>query len=150
MLNAYYLYRIAHQLYLWKVPFLPKILKLLIFLIYNSSIPYQAKIGKGTRFAYGGIGVVLHKRTVIGKNCIIGTNVTIGGKSGYEKIPDIGDNVYIATGAKILGPISIGNNVTIGANAVVLQNIPDNAVVAGVPAKIIKILNESQIKNYKR
>lgn len=54
-------------------------------------------------------------------------------------MPIIGNNVYIATGAKILGPIKIGNNVTIGANSVVIKDVPDNMVVAGVPAKIINI-----------
>jgi serine O-acetyltransferase len=95
-------------------------------------------ISKGTRFAYSGIGVVLHKRAKIGAHCVIGTNVTVGGKSGYYEVPIIGDNVYIATGAKVLGPIAIGNNVTIGANAVVINSVPDNAIVAGIPAKIIK------------
>ena len=114
------------------------ILLILIFLIYNSSVPYQAKIGKGSHFGYGGIGVVIHKNSVIGKNCQLGTNITIGGKSGHPEVPIIGDDVYLATGCKILGPIKIGNNVTVGANAVVLINVPDNSVVAGVPAKIIK------------
>jgi len=149
MLNAYHLYRIAHQLYKWKIPFLPKLIKLLIFLLYNSSIPYEAKLGKGTRFGYGGIGVVLHKRTVMGRNCMIGSNVTVGGKSGLYEVPVFGDNVYIATGAKILGPIKIGNNVTIGANAVVISDVPDNAVVAGVPARIIRIDSEAAAQNKK-
>lgn len=138
MINAYFFYRISHKLFNWKIPLIPSLIKLFCFLIYNSSIPFQCKIGKGTKFAYGGIGVVLHKRTVIGNNCVIGTNVTIGGKSGHYEVPTIGDNVYIATGAKILGPIKIGNNVTIGANAVVINEVPDNVIVAGVPAKIIK------------
>ncbi|NKI26849.1 serine acetyltransferase [Arenibacter sp. 6A1] len=139
MINAYKLYQFSNFLYKKKIPFLPKIIKLLIFLIYNSSIPYQASIGKGTTFGYGGIAVVIHKRAVIGDNCIIGTSVTIGGKSGHLKVPIIGDNVYIATGAKVLGPIKIGNNVIIGANSVVIKDVPDFAVVAGIPARIIKI-----------
>ena len=146
MLNAYHLYFIAHRLYQWKIPLLPKFIKLLIFLIYNSSIPYEAKLGKGTRFGYGGIGVVIHKRTIMGKNCMVGSNVTIGGRSGYYQVPIIGDNVYIATGAKVLGPITIGNNVIIGANAVVIDNVPDNAVVAGVPARIIRIQEKNAAK----
>jgi serine O-acetyltransferase len=142
MLNAYKLYILSHKLYKNKIPIIPKIIKFIIFIIYNSSIPYQAIIGKGTRFGYGGIGVVIHKRTIIGKNCNIGSNVTIGGKSGLYNVPKIGDNVYISTGAKILGSIVIGNNAVIGANAVVIKNVPNNAVVAGVPAKIIKFKNE--------
>lgn len=85
--------------------------------------------------------MVLHKRTVIGKQTTIGTQVTVGGRSGHYEVPVIGNHVYIATGAKILGPVVIGNNVTIGANAVVIEDVPDGAVVAGVPAKIIKTKN---------
>jgi len=121
-----------------KIPFLPFLIKFIIFIIYNCNIPYECILGKGTRFAYSGIGVVLHKRTRMGKNCMIGTQVTVGGKSGHFEVPVIGDNVYLATGAKILGPIKIGNNVTVGANAVVIKDVPDNCVVAGIPAKIIK------------
>lgn len=142
MLNAYYLYKLSHQLYKWHIPIVPKLIKLLCFLLYNSSIPYQCEIKEGTRFGYGGIGVVLHKRVSIGRHCTIGTNVTIGGKSKHYEVPKIGDNVYIATGAKVLGPITIGNNVTIGANAVVINDVPDNAIVAGIPAKIIKYQSE--------
>ncbi|WP_229724517.1 serine O-acetyltransferase [Winogradskyella forsetii] len=118
-------------------------MKLIIFLVYNSSVPYEANIGKGSHFAYGGIGVIIHKKAEIGKNCQIGSNVTIGGKSGHPQVPIIGDNVYLATGCKVLGPIRIGNNVTIGANAVVIKNVPDNAIVAGIPAKIIRIKDEN-------
>jgi len=143
MINAYYLYKMSNVLFNWNVPIIPKILKGFIFIIYNSSIPYQCVIGENTFFGYGGIGVVIHKRTIIGKNCMIGANVTIGGKSGKKEVPSIGNNVSISTGAKILGPIKIGNNVIIGANSVVLNDIPDNSVVVGIPAKIIKKLNES-------
>lgn len=143
MLNAYRLYCIAHVLYNKKIPILPNVLKLLIFLIYNSSVPFEAKIGKGSHFGYGGIGVVIHKNSVIGKNCQIGSNVTIGGRSGHPKVPIIGNDVYLATGSKILGPIKIGNNVTVGANAVVLKDVPANAIVAGVPAKVIRFKDES-------
>lgn len=90
---------------------------------------------------------MIHSRAVIGKKCSIGTNVTIGGKSRWYEVPVIGDNVYISSGAKILGPIRIGNNVTIGANAVVTKDVPDNCVVAGIPAKIIKMYNSSETYN---
>ena len=138
MLNAYFFYRISHQLYSWKVPVFPSIVKLFCFLLYNSSIPFQCQLGKGTRFAYGGIGVVLHKRIIMGKNCVVGTNVTVGGRSGHYEVPVLGDNVYIASGAKVLGPITIGDNVVIGANAVVIKDVPDNCTVVGIPEKIIK------------
>ena len=137
MINAYFFYKLANKLYRLKIPIFPYIIKLIIFLVYNSSIPFQCTIGKNSRFAYGGIGVVLHKRTVIGESCMIGSNVTIGGKSGHFNVPVIGKNVYIGTGAKVLGPITIGDNVTIGANAVVIKDVPANNTVAGIPAKVI-------------
>lgn len=137
MINAYRFYYISHCLFRWKLELFSKLFKLFIFLLYNSSIPYQAKIGKGTKFAYGGIGVIIHKRAVIGSNCNIGSNVTIGGRSNHQSVPVIGDRVYIGTGAKILGPVTIGDDVKIGANAVVLMDVPDNATAVGVPAKII-------------
>ena len=68
----------------------------------------------------------------------ISPGVTVGGRSGSIGVPRLGDNVYIATGAKILGDIDIGDYVIIGANAVVIHSIPSGSVVAGVPARIIK------------
>lgn len=107
-----------------------------IFLKYNSKIPYGAQIGKGARLGYGGIGVVIHSSSIIGTNCAIGQNITIGGRSGNSGPPVIGDNVFIAPGATLLAA-NIGNSVVIGANSVVLDDIPDRCVVASVPARII-------------
>ena len=106
--------------------------------LFKSSLPATCTIGVDTKLGYGGIGIVVHARTVIGKNCMIGQGVTIGGKSGWYEVPVIGDNVEISAGARILGPVHIGNNVIIGANAVVVKDVPDNCIVAGIPAKIIK------------
>ena len=140
MLNAIYFYRVSRWLYLHHIPFLPKLITLLIFLIYNSKVPYQAKIGKGTKLGYAGMGVVIHTNCIIGENCSIAQQVTIGGgNSKYKGVPTIGNNVRISKGAIVFGGITIGNNVTVGANAVVNKPVPDNAVVAGVPAKIIRI-----------
>ena len=139
MINAIVFYNISRWLYLHHIPLLPKFITLIIFLIYNSKVPYQAQIGKGTKLGYGGIGVVIHSKSIIGKNCSINQQVTIGGgNSKYEGVPIIGDNVYIAKGAIVYGGITIGNNVTIGANAVVNKPVPDNAIVAGIPAKILR------------
>lgn len=79
MLNAMFFYRIERWLYLHHIPFLPKLVELLIFLIYNSKVPYQAKIGKGTKLGYGGMGVVIHSSSVIGDYVLISQQVTIGG-----------------------------------------------------------------------
>jgi serine O-acetyltransferase len=79
MINAVKFYRVARWLYLHHIPFLPKLIMLLIFLIYNSKISYKCEIGENSFFGYGGIGVVLHEKTIIGKNSVVGQNVTIGG-----------------------------------------------------------------------
>lgn len=137
-MNAYNLWKIEHKLYKLKIPFIPKLIKGIIYLIHNSSIPYELEMGKDCKFLYGGIGVVIHKKAKIGNNVIIGTNVLIGGRSNKPNPPKIGNNVYIATGAKILGDITIHDNVIIGANAVVINDVPSNCSVGGVPAKILK------------
>ncbi|MCD7785685.1 MAG: serine O-acetyltransferase [Oscillospiraceae bacterium] len=91
----------------------------------------------GTTLAYGGVGVVIHKNAVIGKDCIIESNVTIGGRNNIPGAPVIGDNVFIGTGAKILGNIRIGSGSIIGANAVVIYDVPEKCSVGGIPAKIL-------------
>ena len=79
MLNAMEFYRISRWVYLHNIPFIPKLITLMIFLIYNSKVPYEAEIGKGTKLGYGGIGVVIHKKSKIGNQCVISQHVTIGG-----------------------------------------------------------------------
>ena len=130
-------YRLSNWLWHNKVPIMPKLIYYLQYLLFNCSVPASCDLGKGTKFGYGGMAVIIHARAKVGKNCVIGSCVTIGGKSGWYEVPVIGDNVQIASGAKVLGPVRIGNNVIIGANSVVTKDVPDNCVVAGIPAKII-------------
>lgn len=137
-MNAIDVYRVANGLHRWRVPLLPKFLKGLNFLLFNSVIPVECEIGAGTRCGYGGMGVVIHKRARIGRNVLIGPQVTVGGRSNRDGVPVIGDNVYLSTGCKILGDIQIGDNVVIGANAVVIKSVPSNSVAAGVPAVVIR------------
>lgn len=113
---------------------------------YNSRIPCKATIGEGSRLAYGGIGVVIHSDAVIGRDCVIGQNVTLGARQNGSGSPMIGDNVYIGPNAVCLGG-SIGNNVVVGAGAVVLSEVPDNCVVVGAPARIIS-RDIDQYRNY--
>lgn len=138
-MNAIRLYRVGHWFWKRKVPIIPEFFFYLNFLIFNSAIPSSCEIGPDTKFAYGGIGVVLHGKCRVGAHCMIGQNVTIGGKAGPNGgIPEVGDNCYISTGAKIIGGVKVGSNSVIGANAVVVKDIPDNCIAAGVPAKVIK------------
>ena len=98
-----------------------------------------ATIGKNL-FIDHGMGVVIGETCIIGDNVTIFHGVTLGGtgKEKGKRHPTIGNNVFIGSGAKILGNITIGNNVKIGANSVILESIPDNVTVVGIPGKIIK------------
>lgn len=137
-MNAVKFYRLERWFYLHKMEAFAKVIRAIIFFLYNSFIPYTCEIGEGTTFAYKGIGVVIHSRAKIGKNCIIAQQVTVGGRSKKQNVPVIGDNVYIGAGAKVLGDISIGDECVIGANAVVIHSVESKCVVAGVPAKVIR------------
>lgn len=148
-MNISSFHALAYKLYKWKIPIIPKIIYYIQFILFNSSVPYKCKIGKNTVFGYGGIGVVIHERAVIGKNCVISQNVTVGGKSKKYEVPSIGDHVYIGAGAKILGDVKIGDDVIIGANSVVIRDVPSRCVVAGIPAKVIKSdININDIEDF--
>ena len=137
-MNAANKYRRAHWLAKHHLAPLAKLYEMWIYLIHNSFIPASCEIGEGTSFGYKGIGVVVHSRARIGKNCLIAQNVTRGGRSGHEEVPIIGDNCYIGAGAKVLGPITLGDNVIIGANAVMICDAPSNSIWGGVPARLLK------------
>ena len=134
----YWLYLFYHKLYTYKIPLLPTIFMYINRILWGAYIPASTVIGKNCKFGYGGSGVVIHARAVIGINCLISPAVTIGGRSKKYEVPIIGNNVYIGGGAKILGDVTIGNDVVIGANSVVIESIPSGSIVVGIPAKIIK------------
>ena len=102
------------------------------------AIPHVTQIGSGFYIGHFG-GIVIHEDCKIGKNCNISQGVTIGQANCGERAgcPVIGDNVYIGPGAKIFGAITIGSDVAIGANCVVTKDVPDHAVVVGVPGRVV-------------
>lgn len=123
----------------------------LITLLRNCSVPLSAELG----IVKFGNGVTINANAKIGDYVIIGANVTVGGgnprrdKNGVtRKVPVIGNRVYIATGAKILGGLEIGNHCVIGANAVVTKDIPDFSVVAGVPGKVVTTITTDNLPKY--
>ncbi|HYR92470.1 MAG TPA: DapH/DapD/GlmU-related protein [Terriglobia bacterium] len=135
---AYVLYRFSRDLHRLRVPLVPWLIFRFIRIAFGTVLPYTASIGSNTILNWSGLGTVIHDHTVIGENCVIGHDVTIGGRSRGHRPPTLGNRVFVGVGAKILGPIKIGDNATIGANAVVMEDVPANAVVAGIPARIIR------------
>ena len=137
MCKVYTLYKCANWLYRTRIPVLPRIIYYAIRIVFGGHVPYTASIGSGTWFGCGALGVVLHPETVIGENCVIAQNVTIGGRADFRDVPRLGNNVFVGAGAKILGPVTIGDNVKIGANAVVIEDVPSDSTVVGIPARIV-------------
>jgi serine O-acetyltransferase len=135
------LYRICNYFYVNN-----KKMLLFLFKIFNRyyqtkyciSLPYETKIGSGLYLGHI-FSIIVSPKAIIGKNVNLSQGVTIGfaSRGSRKGYPTIGDNVYIGPGAVIIGNIKVGNNVAIGANCVVTKDVPDNAVVVGVPAKII-------------
>lgn len=125
-------YRIERWFYVHNLKFMAKIVFRLIYLIFNCYIPPSVKIGKNVEIAHG-IGIVLNINVEIGDGSIVYQNVTVGNGGGAK----IGKNCILGAGCVLLGDIVVGDNAKIGANAVVLKNVPANATAVGVPARII-------------
>ena len=138
-LHAIILYRIAHRLQKLKMPFFPRFISQLAKWLTGIEIHPGATIGDGL-FIDHGMGVVIGETSIIGNNVTLFQGVTLGGtgKERGRRHPNIGDNVVIGTGAKVLGNITVGDNSYIGANAVVVRDVPPNSTVVGVPGRITK------------
>lgn len=130
------LYYVSNWLYRHRVPLLPRLCMLTIRALFQSFVPYQAQIGPGVSFGHR-LGIVITKNARIGSRCKIRHQVTIAnsGKGGAV----IGNDVSIGAGAKIIGAVRIGSGAKIGANAVVVHDVPDDATVVGVPARVVRV-----------
>ncbi|MBI3418706.1 MAG: serine O-acetyltransferase [Proteobacteria bacterium] len=137
-IKAIGLYRLAHPLYLAGVPFVPRFLSELSRWLTGIEIHPGAKIGKHLVIDHG-MGVVIGETAEVGDDCLIFHGSTLGGKGGTGKRhPTLGNKVMVGAGAKLLGPITVGDGAQIGANAVVLKDIPAGAIAVGLPARVIK------------
>ncbi|HLZ09782.1 MAG TPA: serine acetyltransferase [Chloroflexota bacterium] len=132
------LHRLSNRLYRRGLIMPARIIQALIFLVFSAVLPADVSIGKRTRYAHGGVGVVLNSHAKIGDHVMIAHGVTIGGRSRQRRYPIIEDDVFIGTGAKILGDLTIGHHSIIGANSVVLSSIPPHSVAVGIPARVIQ------------
>ena len=137
-------YRFAHRLYLKRHYFLARWISQRAARKTGIEIHPGAQIGDGL-FIDHGVGVIIGETTIIGNNVTLYQGVTLGGtgKEHGKRHPTIEDNVMISAGAKVLGSFTVGRNSKIGAGSVVLEEVPPNCTVVGVPGRIVKRDNES-------
>ncbi|GAA0713050.1 serine O-acetyltransferase [Paraclostridium ghonii] len=132
-------HRISHYLYKHKMFFTARFISQINRFITGIEIHPGATIGSGILIDHG-MGVVIGETAEVGNRVTIYHGTTLGGtgKESGKRHPTVGNNVVIGAGVKVLGPITIGDNSKVGANAVVLKDVPPNSTVVGIPGKIIK------------
>ena len=132
-------YKISSFFYKYKIFFIARLVSQFARFMTGIEIHPGAKVGKKVFFDHG-MGIVVGETAIIGDNCIIFHGVTLGGVTSTKtkRHPTLENNVIVGAGAKILGNILIGENSRIGANSVILKDIPKNSVAVGVPGKILK------------
>jgi serine O-acetyltransferase len=137
-LHAIWSHRVAHALFTWKFYFLARIVSQVSRFFTGIEIHPGAKIGRRF-FIDHGMGVVIGETCEIGNGVTIFQGVTLGGtgKERGKRHPTILDNVLVATGAKVLGSITIGENSKVGAGSVVLKDVPANSTIVGIPGTIV-------------
>jgi serine O-acetyltransferase len=137
-LHALLFYRVAHWFWTKRMYFLGRFTSHIGRFLTGIEIHPGAKIGRRF-FIDHGMGVVIGETAEVGNDVLLYHGVTLGGTSWKQvkRHPTIGNNVVVGTGAKILGPITIGDNTRIGSNSVVVNNVPSNSVVVGIPGKVV-------------
>jgi serine O-acetyltransferase len=143
-------YRIRLRLIRRPLSFLYKLLKTVCEILTGIELPCEASVGKRFKIEHFG-GIVVSGDAVFGDDVVVRNGVTVGlRRTGIRGAPVIGDRVDIGAGAKILGRINVGNDVVIGANAVVIEDVPPNSIAVGVPARILSRHRAGQVKRAQR
>jgi serine O-acetyltransferase len=109
-------------------------------------LPSSATVGRNVKLGYWGLGIVIHSDSVIGDDCWIMQNVTLGRNIGDPGVPKLGRNVAVGAGAVIMGGVELGDHCIVGANSVVRQSFPPRSVVAGVPARLLRTTPENEVR----
>ncbi len=137
-LHALWAYRVAHKLHKWGVPLIPRLLSTCARAITGIEIHPGAQIGKRF-FIDHGQGVVIGETTIIGDEVLIYQQVTLGGtgKEHGKRHPTLEEGVIVGAGAKVLGNITIGRHAKVGAGSVVIDNVPENSTVVGIPGTVV-------------
>ena len=137
--KAQIFYRIARYLFVRRVPFVPRLISEIARFLTGIEIHPGAEIGHSLVIDHG-MGVVIGETAVVGNHVLIYQGVTLGGTSLHKikRHPTIGDRVVLGAGCKVLGDITVGEGSRVGANSVVIENVPAECTVVGIPAKIIR------------
>ncbi|SEG60179.1 serine O-acetyltransferase [Bosea lathyri] len=130
------LHRLSHACHRRGVKGLSRLLDGVSRVAFGCSVPGRARIGQDVFFHHSGLGVVINGASVIEDGCEIGVHVVLGGRAPVVGAPHIERDVIIHAGARIIGPVRIGQGSVVAANAVVLQDMPANSLIAGVPATV--------------
>lgn len=142
-LHAIVVHRINHKLHNFGIPFIPRLVSQAVRFFTGIEIHPGAKIGKKFVIDHG-MGVVIGETSEIGDNVLMYQGSTLGGTGKHKgkRHPTIGNNVVIGAGAKVLGPIKVGEFSRIGAGAVVVKDVPPHSTVVGVPGEVVRIKGE--------
>jgi len=149
--HAVLMHRLAHRLYQWHLPLVPRMISQLSRFLTGIEIHPGARIGRRF-FIDHGMGVVIGETAEIGDDVLLYQGVTLGGtgKETGKRHPTLGNRVVVGTGAKILGNIKIGDNVRIGAGSVVVHPVPDHSTVVGIPGRVVRMRDQDGVLEHGR
>ena len=144
--HAILLHRLAHKLYGWRVPLVPRVISQTGRFLTGIEIHPGATIGRRF-FIDHGMGVVIGETAEIGDDVLLYQGVTLGGTGNErgKRHPTLGSHVVVGSGAKVLGNIKIGDDVKIGAGSVVVHSVPDNSTVVGIPGRVVRTRTEDGV-----
>lgn len=137
-LHALWGHRVAHALWLWGVPVLPRLVSHIVRFLTGVEIHPDARIGRRVVIDHG-MGVVIGETAVVGDDCLLYQGVTLGGTALHagKRHPTLGAHVTVGAGAKVLGAITLGEGSRVGAGSVVIRSAPPNAVIVGIPGRVL-------------
>jgi serine O-acetyltransferase len=149
--HAVLMHRLAHRLYQWHLPLVPRVISQLSRFLTGIEIHPGARIGRRF-FIDHGMGVVIGETAEIGDDVLLYQGVTLGGTGNEtgKRHPTLGNRVVVGTGAKILGNIKIGDNVRIGAGSVVVHPVPDHSTVVGIPGRVVRMRDQDGVLEHGR